>query len=397
MEETTPKEFARLPEIPVFRAGTHQDADRSTYAEAELDEIIEMSNAAQALIQASIAAGKYPDGNQIALSKPIPGVINLHHQKYLSDTLKEAVKGASVKFSKRVIDGVNWICATFENVKQDVAEFLQAKFPFRSVEILPELTDPATGQTFRNVIRSVGFLDPDTLPAVSGQSPLLPIEFEAGTPIKTVVCCINNPITTTRNSEVKSMPEEIKKDEGVQTPPAFPAINVAEFEALQTKTKTFEAKVAEMEAANQSLASALKVERDAREKAEMREFCAALTRDFGMSPAGLKVIAPLLEKADNITVKEFAADLKTTDRQALMSAVKELAGMAKAGNLLVFEGEVAPQKTDPAAKPDPEVEKLMKIAEFFEPAKAKAKNPDDEKEVWSIAYSMAIDKYGDAL
>lgn len=381
----TAKEFAKLVKIPVFRAGTHSDKDRSTFSEAELDEIVEMSNAAQPLIQASIQAGKYPEGNDLTLTKPIPGVINLHHQKYLSDTLKEAVRGAKMHFEKAIFDGVEWVCATFEDVRQDVAEFLQAKFPFRSVEILPTLFDPESGKTFRNVIRSVGFLDPDTLPAVSGQSPLLPIEFTAGeTPVKTIVSCVNHEPKTPKR-EGKRMPEEIEK-EGVQTPPS---VDLKEFEALENKVK-------EMASKNATLETALKVEREAREAGEIREFCAVLTRDYGLSPAGLAVITPLLTNADNVTVKEFA-DVKQTDRQAVMSAVKELTRMAKDGSLLVFAGEFAPQTTNPLQPKNPADVRMAKIKEFEAAAKEKAHDPKDEKEVYRLAYGMALDKYGDAL
>lgn len=387
------QEFATIHDVPIMRAGTHRDKERTTYQEEDLDEIVEQSNAAREYIKTSIELGQYP-GNDFHLEKPIPGVINLSHQKFLRETLRDAVKDVSVEFSKKMIDGVNWICATYRNVRQDVAEFLAQKFPFRSVEIIPELFDPDKQTTYRKVIRSTGFLDPETPPAVIGQNPSLLLEFaQADPPVVTVFSWVADDVVLTPPG-VEHPPKQgvINMEEKKQEIPVTPVVDVQEFEALKAKVQEFERlsmKVQEMEAKNQALSVDLAKERGLREGSEILIFCAELNQRHA-SPAYVGLIKPILEKADNAAILEFG-ETKQTLREALQGVFAKIIEMKDA--------IVVPMKEEGKAIPPARKGDLgrQRIQEFEAEAKGKAVNPNDPKEVFMLAYGLAIAKYGDNL
>ena len=171
--------FARIKDVPVFRAGTHNGL---SFTESEIDDMIASSNECLPFLMESIQQGAYRENKHLANIKKIPPLLNLGHGRFLADSLKDLVKDISVSFTKQG----DWIAATYENVKSDVAEFLRERFPLRSVELIPSLFNPLTGKNYKNVIRSVAFLPGDIPPAVAGQTPELAIEFAEATPILTL-------------------------------------------------------------------------------------------------------------------------------------------------------------------------------------------------------------------
>ena len=124
--------FAKIKNVPVFRAGTHNGL---TFSDAEIDEMITSTNECLPFLMESIQQGAYRENEHLAHIKKIPPLLNLGHGRFLADSLKDLVKDVSVSFTKQG----EWIAATYENVKSDVAEFLRARFPLRSVELIPSL------------------------------------------------------------------------------------------------------------------------------------------------------------------------------------------------------------------------------------------------------------------
>jgi hypothetical protein len=91
------QEFASFVDVELIRPGVHNGR---RYTEDDIDEMIAASNACLPYIRQSIQEGRYT-GNEIALSKPIPGLINFAHQKWLKEELKKAFKDVVVEFRKR--------------------------------------------------------------------------------------------------------------------------------------------------------------------------------------------------------------------------------------------------------------------------------------------------------
>lgn len=166
--------FASLKDVELFRPGVHNDIQ---FSQAEIDEMIASSNACLPYILQSIEQGEYVGNDKLnaeikASGKPIPALLNLGHQRYFKD-VKDYLKDIRIEFGK----AGDWVTANISNVKDDIALMLQEVFNLRSVELIKELFNPLDGNTYRNVIRSIGFLPSHIPPAVSGQNPQLAVEF----------------------------------------------------------------------------------------------------------------------------------------------------------------------------------------------------------------------------
>jgi hypothetical protein len=162
------QEFAELKAVKIFKPGVHNGRK---FTEDHLEQMAHNTNECLDYVKKSILQGFYEKNKHIRLKgKPIPSLINLNHQEDLRDTIKDATKNLGIRLYTKVINGIKWLLADYTNVPNDVAKFLKKKYPFRSVEILPPMYHPIKKAVFPWVVRSVGFLDSTTVPAVKGQS-----------------------------------------------------------------------------------------------------------------------------------------------------------------------------------------------------------------------------------
>ena len=392
--DTNVLEHAKLIDVPVFRAGTHNGL---VFTEHELDGMIDAANVNRDYLKESMLKGMY-EGNDFQLDKPIPGFINLGHQKFLKDTIKEATRDVNVSFKKKVVDGVNWIVATFEGVKDDVAEFLAGVFPLRSVEIIPELYNPTLGQRFKNVIRSVGFLDRNTMPAVSGQAPKFLMEFTQH-PAILLFSEDDSYFETLTQPEDNTMADVKKQDAPVKDD----TITLQEYEKLQKDrdalVKEMAAKLDKADKEKEEMLARLKLVEMAKEQADVEGYLERM-KGKNASPAFIEAIGPVISQINGSHPIEFAADDKRPARQKVQEVFETVLEMAKKGALFIPVGEFAAQAhKDPTQEKelDRGTQQRMAIAEFQEAAKNEAKDPKDEREVFGIALQKATRKYGDKL
>ena len=272
--------FAKIKNVPVFRAGTHNGL---TFSDAEIDEMITSTNECLPFLKESIEQGAYRDNKHLAAVTKIPHFLNLGHQRFLSDSLKELVKDVSVTFHK----SGEWIAATFDGVRSDIAEFLKDRFPLRSVELIPELFNPLNGKTYKNVIRSVAFLPGDIPPAVAGQSADLAIEFEQQ-PILTVVSKFEEEQTTMKDETT-----------GIEMNAEKEAERVALFAEMQAQIAAFEERLSKAEAEKEAIAKRLSESETKNRVKEIEMFCAKLTHEHNASPAFIAKVRPLLMQETN--------------------------------------------------------------------------------------------------
>ncbi len=406
--------FAKMIGVPVFRAGSHNGYE---FSESDLDVMVASSNACSDFVRASAESGAYEENPHITLQAPIPALVNLNHQQVLPDTMKAACREISAYFYKKLIDGKNWIVADLSNVKSEVATFLASKFPQRSVELIPSLYNPFSKTTYKNVIRSIGFLDMDTTPAVSGQTPNLAIEFEQEQIITLYsdveftelqeslepveVCNMEDKKTVITNIEEDTQ-APIVSSPPVKAPDPTPkhqdreGLKLQEFEAKlqefeeRTKTAEAQAKVAEKKAEVAQVH--WQEERTKREAGEIQQYCKDLAHEQHAAPAALKLVEPILDKLDNSGVIEFSEGNKQTVRQAIQGLVTSLITMKKEDALTVPIGEFSADavQIDDTNKASRQELQTEKIAEFAQAAKAEATDPKNQGEVWSLAYQMAI-------
>jgi len=360
--------MATIHEVEIFRPGTH---NRVTFDEARIDRMIIHSNACLPYIMESIATGTYPGNNINTLGKPIPGLINFAHQRFLPETLREAVKDTQIEFKRRGA----WVVATIKNVKQEIVDFIRERLPFRSVELINELM--VNGQKYYDVIRSIAFLPPDIPPAVGGQSPYLAVEYaaDAGGIITMYSYIEEDPIMTEDTKQPSS------------------AVSIEEFAALKAE---MQARAEKDEREKNELRERLGIETSKREIQEVEIFCAHLANDLHASPAVIAQVKPLLLASDNQTVKEFMAGQQSTAREGVKNLVEFL--FKNQAALTVPIGEFAAQAhTIPDKQESSDNVTQRRVMEFWEVAKSEAKNPNDKNEIFLIATSMASKRYGDAL
>lgn len=420
-------EFARLRDVPVMKAGTHNG---ETFDDARLERMAAAANACQPYIQESITIGAYRDNPEIVLTKPIPGIINLNHQLLLPETFKDAVKGATMRFKTAMIDGVKWLVATFDGLKADVAHFLAAKHPFRSVEIIPSLN--VNGTRWEDVVRSVGFLSPDMPPAVSGQTPRLLAEYaESG--VKIIISEFAE-IEAETTPEHEQHTTEENNDMGTKKDEAQP-VSVSEFMEMQELVKALQEQLAAMQAtlaaateekaemeaekiaieeeakkqlmakegemqANDAAAQAalmakeeeLKIKEKALEAEQVKVFCERLIHEYHAAPAFLSVAKPLIDMMDANQIKEFAGGNQMTPRAAMQEALTKILELSRKDALVVPVGEYAAAEAVDAPESQPlskDDHDAVVIASYMDAAKARAKDPTNEREVYVLAFALA--------
>lgn len=351
--------FAKIKNVPVFRAGTHNGL---TFSDADIDEAIASTNECLPFLMESITAGTYRENPALSGVKKIPHVLNLGHGRFLADSLKDLVKDVSVSFHKQG----DWIAATFDNVRSDVAEFLKERFPLRSVELIPTLFNPLTGKTYRNVIRSVAFLPGDIPPAVSGQTPDLAIEFEQA-PILTLF------------SEFKEEKEPMKDEETKnKTNPADAekeAVRLAEFAELTAQIKAFEERLSKAEAEKAAIEKRLNAAEMKNKAADIEMFCERLRLEHHASPAFMERAKPLFIREANGVI-EFGAS-----EDLLKGFVEWVVKNAEA--IAVAMGEQAPAEQKEPAPKDPQEARKFALDEAAQKLGVSLK--DNYSQVWAFA------------
>jgi hypothetical protein len=291
-----------------------------------------------------------------------------------------------VNFYKKLVNGVNHVTADIRNLPADLAQFLKGKFPAISIELIPALYNTKDGNWYQNVIRSVGFLDPAEMrPAVNLPADYV-LNYSQEQPVSVVTLfCECDPET---QQEKEPMPEETKV-----TP--VPTVSIDEFAALKSQVAEMKVQAEKAEQDKKILQAQLLVSTQKQEAQEVEMFCQRLSADLKASPALIALVKPLLGKADNQAILEFAADNKTTMREGVKAFVEAVIKMKDA--LTVPIGEFSASASIPDNKPSKDLEHAAMIAEFAQAAKNEAKNPQDEREVWLLAYNKALAKYGDKL
>lgn len=319
--------FAKIKNVPVFRAGTHNGL---SFTDADIDEMIASTNECLPFLGESIQAGAYRDNAKLQGVKQIPAFLNLGHNRFLSESLKELVKDVSVSFHK----SGEWIAATFDGVRSDIAEFLKDRFPLRSVELIPELFNPLTNKTYKNVIRSVAFLPGDIPPAVAGQTPDLAIEFEAS-PILTIV--------STFEEEKEPMKDEIT---GAELDAQKEEERVAIFAELQAQIAAFEERLSKTEAEKAAIEKRLSEAETKNKAADIEAFCAKLKHEHRASPV-------FLEKAKGLLMQEQNGVVTFGANEDLIKGFVEWV-VKNAENIAVAMGEQAPAEQKEPAPKDPQ-------------------------------------------
>jgi len=403
MEEI--KEYAELVDIEIFRPGVHN----GTYYSSEmLDEMIESTNACLPLILESIEKGEYPGNpglnSEIKRSgKPIPAFINLGHQRYLKD-IKSLLKGMKVRFAKK---GQSLI-ANLEGVKDDIALMLQEVFNGRSVELITNLYNPKDGKTYKNVIRSIGFLPDNMAPGVSGMSPEITVNFAKNTP--TGFLALYHKVTVGQHDNLKQedqpMPDkDVQKKEAMtqhneETQPSTegtknpPEVRLEEFESLRSKVETLEKE-------KKVQADLMRKQAHELDLQSIEMYCRELSAkkvkgdngfDFILSQKLVDAVKPIISSLDNANIIEFSNDISATTREAVKTLVSNIIEMAADNTLLVpVRGlrDLQSTHTPPEEKREPKPMREM-IMEFYgADGKMLAKNPSNEHEVYLKAMDAA--------
>ena len=277
--------FAKIKDVPIFRAGTHNGL---TFSDADIDDAIVATAECMPFLIESFKRGEYAGNDKLneevrKSGLPIPAVINLGHNRFLPDTLKEIVASASLSLQRQG----EWVVASFDNLKADLAKFIKDRFPFRSVELIRNLFNPMTGKTYPLVFRSVAFLPADIPPAVGGQMPELTIEF-AEQQIFAVVSKFEE--------ESKPMKDEIT---GAELDAQKEAERVAMFAELQAQIKDFEARLSKTEQEKAVIEKRLSEAETTNRVKDIESFCAKLQHEGGASPAFIAKVKPLLMQETN--------------------------------------------------------------------------------------------------
>lgn len=354
-------ELATLKDVPILRAGVHKshNAGDIVITEAELDRILQGSQALIPLVKESLDTGVYRGNESLKLAK-MPGFINFVHNGILADTIKERTKGVEVEYNKKYFEHpetgerVPWLTQTFRNVPTDIAEAIQIRFPKRSVELIP-FTDPATGESYDMAVRSTAFLNndwPETPPAVTGQDEKLQIEFSQGEdPV--LVLLSGDPETVNTNTspqEVDDMGDQHMPETGIVT--ELQAKLEQQAAELQSYKELHEAEKADRAALDKKI-----VEMQAREaQRDVTEFMKDLRGKhitgangvvYAPSKAFCDMIEPLISGTKTGAVIELAEGQKPA-RQTFMNLINEVVELAsKDGGMLVALGQIAPEVNAP--------------------------------------------------
>jgi hypothetical protein len=317
--------FAELRNVELFEPGTHNG---SQFTDEDIEEMVASSNACLPYILQSIQEGYYAGNEELNAEikrsgKPIPGLINLGHQRYLKD-LKKHLDGIRVNFAK-VGD---WLTATITNVKDDIALMLQEVFNLRSIELIKELHNPMDGKTYKNVVRSIGFLPDNIPPAVGGQNPQLAVEYSVGNEhIITLYSHFENPLKkeddTMAHDNEKNADDVVKKTDSTTT--ASSEFFFSDGDILKTQLSQLADKIGEsimeQDAIRKTDVMDDRLTAFESQLAEMSKKLSAREKEIELNQKEKEALKNRLESAE----KKVAAAEKDRELQAVEMYCKELA------------------------------------------------------------------------
>lgn len=308
------EKFASLKRVEIMRPGTHNgipfDDERISLIEQE-------TNEALPYLLSQVGKQAYDNNPDIELhGKPIPGAMNLNHQEDMPKSFIQIVKDASFKVYTDVEDGVKKLFAEFENIPDDVAQYVSEKYKNRSIELMPPFFNPLLNKVQRWAIRSVGFLDDTMPPAVEGMNPNFVVEFARRNEVSVIRCANMNPIAqgdSAMDKDVKTpmtagstepTPVDVKKE---------PNSEILEMKAQLKKLQDDMAK--EQEARKQADERAKAAELRTHEQ-EIDMFMQELTHK-GVSVAAQAGVKEALLKLSKDPVLKFSQDGKEVEQSPL--------------------------------------------------------------------------------
>jgi hypothetical protein len=353
----TIENFADLKQVKLMKTGTHNGLQVDA---AILNLMARSTMEALDYLKESIEMQSYA-GNTVNLGgRPIPALLNLNHQEDLPDVMRTALSGVTLD-KMYVKDG--WLTADYGNVPPDVAKFLKAKYPLRSVEILPPIYHPKKQKILPYVVRSVALLDASMPPAVKGQANDFVVMYSA----------LDGGTIETYTMEVDTMDK--KQEETPITPPGNEQ-QIAEFKAqLDAQKAAAEAEIKKRDEQIAALSAQMKAQQDAAEKQAVNLFCDDLILSKGVKPDALRQdVRDQLLKLNHSEVMEFS-DGKKSQRAFWMDYIASLLpGVAG-----VPQGQIAAFQAHRAEGIKSELEE---IESFRAQAEKQANNPKDEREVF---------------
>lgn len=376
-QDTHVIELANLPHVPILKIGEwHPHNTKESLPVMDIDSIIEGSNECKDLVFEAMTTGVYRGNEDFKLTKPIPAVMNIHHQEMFPDTevndaLKKAFQAVTATYQKETIDGEEWLTANFENVPNGSAETLRRHFPLRSVELIQNFSNPDTGHIWPMIIRSTAFLNQTTKPAVSGQRPELVVEFSAD---ESPVVRLTSTYQVTQGDIAMATQTPEKKVDGV---------DVAEMEKAQhaltekdQQIAELRAKLSEVEIDKESTIKELEM-KDQHRDAQVRELAAKLDakeikelcHDLQMKPrvnkdgnhayilskSAMDIITPGIQGKGVFELQEGE-----DSRHAFINRIDALVELAAKGGLLVPMTMQGERTFDAPGQKTPDEETLVK-------------------------------------
>lgn len=378
MNEIT--EFATLKGVKMMRAGTFYpreggQARQWTITDDELERYVLNFQECQDFLRSCVGLPAYPENDHIRTTK-IPGFINLNHGEDLPDSFVESIKQVSVSLYTKVLDGVKWLMADFANVRDDVANFLQRKYPARSIEILPTLYHPGKKKVFQGVPRAFSFLDPrDMAPAVPELTDKFVVAYQQTLSPDVLVFFL------TIEPQEREQPTNNKENIMSEDIKTSPGVDVAEFQKIQAQVAEFQAQAEIATKRAEKLELELRHEQEQRERNEILVFCKEKIAQ-GYAPALFpQDFIDFTVSLENSTVLEFSEEKKQTRRQYFLDFTSQLLEMKKEDSYKAAIGEFAKADHKPKVT-DINALRLAKVKEIM------ARDNLD----YSRAYDVAINE-----
>jgi hypothetical protein len=392
VEEMNLSEYASLTGVEIFRPGTHNN---QTFSDAELDEMVRNSNECLDFIRQTIEVQKYPKNdalNKEILSggKPIPALLNLAHQRYFAG-IKDSLKDVGVSFRR----AGEFILADITNVKNDVALALKEIFNQRSIEIIKNLYNPTNKKTYKNVIRSIGFLPPNIPPAVAGLNPTLSVEFASNDSNFFTIYSRSeeHQIMTEENimSEEKK-PVLVEQDDTNQD-----GVSIQQFQELQQQFLTLSQQFQAQKEEKAELQTQVKDLQIKNESAEIEMYNRFLENqrytgkdgEFMLSQSFVETVKPLIPGFDSKSLVEFSEGAKISQREAFQNFTSDVIKMALNGSILIPCGKTAVSHKEPKQTQPVKDMKETILETYSDRAKTMVKDPNNENEVFLKCVDMA--------
>jgi hypothetical protein len=327
--ETEANRMAELLEVPLIMRGVYNG-----FPVEDLDRAAQDTNKAMPYLVEGMKQGKYQGQRDALNADPIPGFINLNHDRLAPEKLREWTDGVTMEVDTRLINGEKWVVGNFRNVNPELAQLLSVGFPGRSVEILPDFKNPDTGEVYPVVFRSVAFLDPRTPPAVP-QSPGYSVKLSRQvSDVLRVRLDVPNINQQPEENNMEEKAQEVVKlsQEGIQK-------FQARLDALEKENVTLKGAVTMMKQEKDELAKDVQTYRQQAHQAGVEKLCAQMEHDLNVTPACLEIIRPVL-LAENGIVK--LSEGEKPEKEAAIDAMLGIVRLAKNSALFVPESGKLP-------------------------------------------------------